>query len=137
MKIKEVMERPVFVSPNTTKKEIQQIIKKHPCTDILIVSNKSRKFLGDLHINDLFIMFVPNEHFNKISSAGYDFKRKFFAKNAKDLMRKHEFSCGPDDDIVETALELAETEINEFPVIDKKGKVVGVVTERLLIPYLK
>jgi len=138
MKIKDVMLKPVFISPDATKKDLFRVVKKNPQTDLFIIADKKRKFLGDLHINDLFLMFLPDDRYEDIGvELAFDIERKFFAKNAKELMRKHDFNCKPEDDLLNTALILGGLEVNEMPVINDNEQVVGVVTERLLIRYLK
>ena len=49
MKIKEVMEKAVFVKPETTKKQLFALAKKHPHTELFIVVDETKQFLGDIH----------------------------------------------------------------------------------------
>jgi len=138
MKIKEIMEKPLTVGPEATKKELLALAKKHPDIPIIFVVDRNQKFLGDIHENDLFLMVMPNDMFDEIGvELGFDIEKKYFAEKAKDLMRKHELSCGPDDELMDVAKELAGEEVNEMPVIDKKGKVVGLVTEGMLLRNLE
>ena len=129
MKIKEVMARPVFVLPDSTKKELLNTARKNKDAEIFIVAGKDKKFLGDITIADLFLMLLPNQKFEEIGvQLAFDLEKKFFAKTAKELMRRHEFRCSPDDDVLKVATRLAGIEIDQMPVINKSGMVVGFVT---------
>ena len=137
MKIKNIMEKPIFISPNATKKEILNIIKKYPKTKIFVVIDKNKKFLGDIHEDDLFYMMIPNESYTDIGvRLAFDLEKKFFAKNAEDIMRKHDVYCNENDDIIAVSLKLAGAEVNEMPVIDKNNKVVGVITQGILLRHI-
>ncbi|HLG24601.1 MAG TPA: CBS domain-containing protein [Candidatus Nanoarchaeia archaeon] len=138
MKIKEVMARPVFVLPDSTKKELLNTARKNKDAEIFIVAGKDKKFLGDITIADLFLMLLPNQKFEEIGvQLAFDLEKKFFAKTAKELMRRHEFRCSPDDDVLKVATRLAGIEIDQMPVINKSGMVVGVVTEGIIVRKLK
>lgn len=138
MKIKQIMEKAVFISPDATKKELLKIAKKHLHVELFIVVDKNKKFLGDIHENDLFYMLIPNEMYEDIGvELAFDLEKKFFATTAKEIMRRHDISCYEDDDIMDVALKLAGEEINEMPVLNKKDKVVGMINQGALLRYMK
>ncbi len=138
MKVKDIMEKPVFVSPSATKKELFALAKKHPNVELFIVADARKKFLGDINENDLFYMLLPNELYDEIGiELAFDLEKKFFAKKAKDLMRKHDVSCNVNDDILIAAIKLAKEEINEMIVLDNFNHVVGVVNQGTFLRYLK
>ena len=86
MKIRNIMQKPVFVSPDATKKDLLKTAKKHPNTEIFIVVDKDKKFLGDFHENDLFIMMIPNEFYENIGvELAFDLEKKFFATCASEI----------------------------------------------------
>ncbi|MBS3113080.1 CBS domain-containing protein [Candidatus Woesearchaeota archaeon] len=137
MKIKEVMLKPVFVYPNDTKKKILSKVKRNPNTSLFVVATRNKQFLGDIHENDLFFMLTPNEMVNEVGlELAFDLKKKFFAKKAKDLMREHDLSCSPEDELIDVAKKFIQAEVNEMPVL-KKGKVVGVINQGILLRQLK
>lgn len=137
MKVKEIMEKPAFVSPDATKKEIIKIAKKHKDMRIFIVADKNKKFLGDIHENDLFYMLIPNELYEDIGiELAFDLEKKFFATTAKEIMRKHDYSCQEDDEIMDVAVKFAGIEVNEMPVLNKKGQVVGVIDQGILLRHM-
>ena len=138
MKVKEIMKKPVFIKSSASKKEIFRIVKRNPETHIFIVGNKKKKFKGDIHENDLFFMFLPNNRFEDI---GIDFafyiEKKFFSKTAKDIMRENDEFCYQDDDIMDIALKFSNIEVNEMPVLNKKNRVVGVITQGVILRHLE
>ena len=137
MKIKEVMKKAVTVRPETTKKELLRIAKKHPDAQLFIVVDKNKKFLGDIHENDLFYMLLPNESFEDIGiELGFDLEKKFFAETAGEIMRKHDITCNADEEVLSVSLRLAKEEVNEMPVLDKNRKVIGVINEGILLRCL-
>lgn len=138
IKVKSIMQKPVFVNENASKKELYNIARKNPTTKIFIIVDKDKKFKGDIHEDDLFLTLVPNDSYSSIGvSLALDLQNKFFAKKAKDLMRKYSLCCYEDDDILDVALSFIKTEINEMPVLNKKGQVVGIITQGILVRHLK
>jgi len=138
MKIKEVMEKAVLISPADSRKVLLAVAKKHPNIPLFIVVDKKKRLLGDIHENDLFYMILPNDMYDEIGTElGFDIEKKFFANTAEEIMSKHDLSCGPDDDVMDVASQLAGVEENEMPVIDKEGKVVGIITQGILLRHMK
>lgn len=133
------MAKPVLVSPSATRKELLKVVRRHPQVELFIVAGKNKKFLGDIHENDLFIMLVPDDVYEEVGlDLAFNLEKKFFAKKARDIMRKHDARCDPNDDIMDVAKKFAQIEVNEMPVIDvKKKKVVGFVTQGMVLRKLK
>ena len=137
MKVKEVMDKPVFISPDATKKEILQLAKANPYTRIFIIKDNKGNFMGDIHEDDIFYMVLPNDSYDDIGvELGFDLEKKFFAQTARELMRKYDLSCNEEEELIDAALKLAGAEINEMPVLDKNGQVVGVITQALLLRHM-
>ncbi|MFH2020444.1 MAG: CBS domain-containing protein [archaeon] len=138
MKIKEIMRRPVFIHQDASKKDLLALAKKNKNALIFIIADENKRFLGDIHENDLFLMLLPNESYEDIGvELAFDLEKKFFAVSAKELMRKHDITCYEDEKLMDVALRLAGAEVNEMPVLNKKEEVVGVITEGLLLRHLK
>lgn len=135
---KDVMEKPVFVSPTTKKKELLALAKKYPHTNLFVVVDKKAKFLGDISEEDLFFMLLPNDIYDDIGvQLAFDLEKKFFAKTAREVMHAHDVSCQEDDDVMEVALRLSREEVNAMPVLDGKGRVVGVIKQGTLLRRMK
>jgi CBS domain-containing protein len=83
-------------------------------------------------------MILPNDMYGDIGiNLGFDLEKKFFATTAGEIMRKHDVNCSPDDSLMDAALILAGAEVNEMPVLNKNGKVVGIITEGILLRHLE
>src|SRR5688500_14862490 len=52
---------------------------------------------------------------------------------AKDIMTQHVIAVSPQTPVKQLAKTLSQNHISGTPVVDKRGKVVGVVTERDLL----
>ncbi len=138
VKIKKIMKPAVTVPPTATKKELLATAKKYPAADIFVVVGKNNKFLGDIHENDLFYMLIPNELFEDVGvQLAFDLEKKFFAKTARGIMRKHDIKCHENDDAMDVALKFVRAEVNEMPVLNKKGQVVGVIDEGKLLRHIQ
>jgi CBS domain-containing protein len=138
MWVKDVMEKPVLISPDSTKKQILAAAKKNPSADVFIVVDKNKNFLGEISEEDLFLMLLPNDLYDDIGiQLGFDLEKKFFANTAKEVMRPHDITCSQDDDVMEVALMLVREEVDVIPVLNDKGKVVGVVNEGVLLRHMK
>jgi CBS domain-containing protein len=134
MKVKEVMLKPVFISIDASKDELYKVIKKNPSTELFFVIDTDKRFLGQIHENDLFYMLMPNETYKTLGlSLAFDLEKKFFAETAGDVMRKHGPSCYETDDAWEIALKFLEIEESEMPVLNKKNEVVGLITQGVLL----
>ena len=130
MKIKDIMAAPVFLEKDATKNEIYKAIKKHPTTQLFFVVDKNKRFLGQIHENDLFYMLMPNETYKSLGlSFAFDLEKKFFAHTAGEVMRKHAPCCHETDDAWEIALKFLAIEENEMPVVNQKEEVVGLITQ--------
>jgi len=138
VKIKKIMKPAVLVPPGATKKQILKTVKRYPTADIFIVAGKNKKFLGDIHENDLFYMLLPNKIYEEIGvQLAFDLEKKFWSRTAREIMRKHDVTCQEDDDAINVALKFARVEVNEMPVLNKKRQVVGVIDQGRLLRHMK
>jgi CBS domain-containing protein len=138
VKVKDVMEKAVFVSPTDSKKKLLAIARKHPKVRLFLVVGKNKKFLGDVHENDLFLMLLPNRfyEFMGLEEAFY-IEKMFYAKNVRDIMRKHDFFCYADEHIRDVALKSSKLEVNEMPVLNRNHQVVGCINQGTLLRHMK
>jgi len=138
IKIEDVMSRAVFISPRATKKELLKIVKRHPQVELFMVANKDKKFIGDIHENDLFLMLTPNDLFVEVGlDLAFNLEKKFFATTARDIMRKHDTVCHRNDDMMDVAKKFVQIELNEMPVLNDKKQVIGFVTQGMILRKLQ
>jgi CBS domain-containing membrane protein len=78
-----------------------------------------------------YLDITPGD-FKEVYQAAYDLavKRLLTSLKAGDLMTKPVQLVGQDMDLVKAAAVLAEKQISGAPVVDQKGKIVGVVSEK-------
>lgn len=135
--IKNFMQKARCVKLNTTKKQLFNKSQKYPDTQLFPVIDANKKLIGTIHEDDLFVMQVPNESLDEIGfELALDLNQKFFAKTAKDIMRKQPIFCYDFDDVLKVAHKFLQVEVNEMVVLNKNNNVVGVITQGNLLRYL-
>ena len=131
------MIKPVFLYLEDSSEKILKKLKQEHINACIVVT-KEKQFLGTISDNDiinLFLQQVKYEPIVELLNRGY--RREFIYKKAKDIIDKRDVTVR-----VETALNLLLEKIwkencQYIPVIDKKEKVVGVVTPSSIINLLK
>ncbi len=137
VKVSEVMIPAITVSPDATRKELLNVAKDNPNVELFLVVDSNKSFLGDIHEDDLFYMILPDDIYEEVGAdIAFDIERKFFAKTAKEVMRKHDVKCEPDDDIMDVALEMMREQISQIPVVNHWGVVQGVITQGMILRRL-
>lgn len=139
MQIKEAIIKPVFLYPDDDIKTVKKKLQKKD-NNICIVINKNKKFLGEVHEQDLLKLFIPQDMLDEqdiIDTLGVGYDKNFFAKRAKDLMKKHPFTISLDANIKDIIFLMFKQQIQYLPVIDKKEKVIGVITLDSLLNALE
>ncbi|MFC1774733.1 HPP family protein [Nanoarchaeota archaeon] len=128
--VKDAMVKPVLVYPDDS---IQVLVRKLKSkdTNVVLVINKKREFLGEITEEQLLKLFVPSEMISErkvvgFLGAGYD--KSFFAEKAKDLMTKHRYTVTTDSPIKDVVWLVYTPGFRFIPVLNKKKQVVGVVT---------
>ena len=138
MQIKQIMKNAVLLRPEMDRKAIMRVVKKNPDVALFMVVGKNKNFLGDIHENDLFLMMVPDDLYDDIGMEfAFDIEKKFFAKTAKEIMRKHDVTCFQEEDVMDVAKKFTKEEVNEMPVLGKKGQVVGVIDQGRILRHMK
>ena len=140
MKIKEIMSKtiPVLTVTDPIKKAIHLLIKV-PQSALPVVNNKG-KVIGELHQRDLLLLDIGKEEFAEKEGIGFG-KLKLLmasrAKTVKDLMTEHELMLSPEDDVQEAAKLLYEENLGTIPIVNSKGKLVGVLTDICILKHYK
>jgi osmoprotectant transport system ATP-binding protein len=138
MKIaKDAMVKPVYLYPDDDAVKIMKKLKQED-TNVCVVVNEDKKFLGEISVEDLIKFFlhqVEYEPLVKILNIGY--KREFLYKHAKDLINKHKSTAKASDPLNKVIKLIYKEGFNYIPVLDENKKVVGVVTPSSLINFLQ
>ena len=134
---KDAMVKPVFLYPDDDVKKIMKKLKRED-TNVCIVVNKDKEFVGEIGVEDLIKLFlhqVKYEPLVQILNIGY--KRKFLYMSAKELINKHRSSVREYESINKVIKLIYKEGFNYIPVLNKDKKVVGVVTPSSLIDFLE
>lgn len=153
MKVKEVMAKKVIsLDPEDSVYDAAKNLRKHRISGALVVAEG--EILGVLSESDIMKListhkidlntFLPSpfdvlelpvrmklhldETFGKI--------RKIGSSRVEDIMTKKVITIFPEADINEAAQLMGEHNINRLPVVDKKGKLVGIITRGDIIGAL-
>ncbi|HHQ45569.1 MAG TPA: CBS domain-containing protein [Candidatus Altiarchaeales archaeon] len=134
---KDAMIKPVFVYEDDGADKIIRKLKRED-TNVCIVVTREKKFVGEINVNDLIRLFlhqVKYEPLTKVLGIGY--RREFLYDRAGDLMNKHKSTVNLETPI-NKVIELSYKEgFNYIPVLDKKERVVGVVTPSSILDLLE
>jgi CBS domain-containing protein len=134
---KDAMIKPVFVYLDDDSQTIIRKLKREDI-NVCIVVRKDKTFVGEIADDDLLKIFLHEAKFEplaKMLNIGY--RRKIVYKKAKDLINKHKSWVSLDTPI-NKVIELVYTKgFTYIPVLDKKKKVLGVVTPSSLLDLLE
>jgi CBS domain-containing protein len=121
MKIREIMSREVtFVNPNNSVQEAAVRMKElHVCDLPVIVKTEAVGFITEHDINI------------NVVAQGLDPK----ITKVADVMTQGIFACKEDDEITDAARQMVELKIRRIAVMDKEGKLSGIVSMDDLIRH--
>ncbi len=154
MQVKDIMgKNPILLNPEMTLREAAKILSENdisgaPVVDqegklvgILMVSDIIKEIKGKIESLDLAIPFTPFDLFdfytvNMPMESDKDIMRDVAEMKVGDVMRKKVHYVRDEDDI-ETAIEiLGKKDISRVPVVDKEGRVIGIITRSDVLKLL-
>ncbi len=140
MKVKNVMSRQVVtVTPRTTFREIGDIIfgKRfgHKFSSVPVI-DKNKKLLGIVTEKDLLRKLYPTQaeliedffeasNFNNIEDKIHDVEKL----TAQEIMGKHPITTLSETPLMRAGSIMLTENKRRLPVVDKKGKLVGVISQ--------
>lgn len=138
MKIKDFMiERVIKISEDTTLGEAAELLVRHNVSGLPVVDS-SDKLMGVVSEKDIFRTLYPNFQ-DIITDAKLWLLSKekihdgFLAKKdipVERIMTEKVITVEPGDSILKTGSLMLMNNIHRFPVVDKQGRLVGIVTRR-------
>ena len=134
---KDAMIRPMLLYDTDDCKTIIKKLKRED-TNVCIVVNKDKKFIGEISDNDLIKLFLQQVKFEplvQILNIGY--RREFLYKSAKDMINKHKSTVKINTPINKVIELIYKDGFNYIPVLDDKKIVIGVITPSSVIELLK
>ena len=134
MKIKEIMQRNVkSISPETDVKEALGLLEKMEISGLPVIDKEGR-LVGMLTEKEVLSYILPS-YIEKVGRFIYEenpksTKRKFAELSkikVSQLMRKGVVTAGEDTGLCEVVRIMLTQKARRLPIIDKSGKVVGIV----------
>jgi predicted transcriptional regulator len=134
MKIKEIMQRNVkSLSPETDVKEALDLLKRIEISGLPVIDKEGR-LVGMLTEKEVLSYILPS-YIEKVGRFIYEenpksTKRKFAELSkikVSQLMRKDVITAGEDTGLCEVVRIMLTQKARRLPIIDKSGKVVGIV----------
>lgn len=124
MKIKHWMTKdPVTVTPDTLAVEAQKLMKDNKFRRLPVV--EKGKLVGIVTFRNLIEAAPSPATTLSIHELNYLIMRI----KVKDLMKKNVVTLSPEDTVIDAIALGTKKDIGGFPVVDEKGKLVGIVTE--------
>lgn len=145
----------IYFSPEDSIFEVARVFAEKDISGAPVVEKD--KVVGVISISDIVkFMSLKLEHSNSVISnplslsmailnlikLGKDyltFKKeleKLSSTKVKDVMSKKVVSVDPDASLIEAATLMAKNDVNRLPVIDKDGKLVGIIAREDLVRSL-
>ncbi len=114
-KIRKIMNKKVkTVTKSATLKKVAEIMAKYSISCVVVIERK--KPIGVITERDII---------KKVSLKGLSLDDT----KANDIMSTPVYTVDPDADLIPTGRLMKKKKIRRFPVTDKKGNLVGLVTE--------
>jgi len=114
---------PITTTENTTVVEASEILRKHDFARLPVV--KDDKLIGIITRDDL-LKVSPSE---ATTLSVWELNYLLSKLTVKDAMTKNPVTIKPEATLEEAALILRERKVGSLPVVDEKGKLVGIITE--------
>lgn len=142
MKVINAMSKKVdFVTPDTKIREFSKLIFSHRINGVPVIKNK--KVIGFITERDILQQFLPTikEYmYDPVNEAKFEKMEKkisrIFEISAKKIMSKNPVTISPEVPLLEALSTMFIHKKGRLPVIDQKGKIVGIITKRDIFKFL-
>ena len=141
MQVNEIMTREViFVAPDDSVEKCAQLLQKHGISGLPVV-NEEGNVVGIVTEGDLIKRASRIKAPNYLEILGgliylgspkkfVDELQQAMALEAGRLMTRDIITISPEDSVEKAATLMVNKNINRLPVVDKNGKMVGIVSRR-------
>lgn len=112
--------------------DIKKVIKIFLNTDANVIAVfDGRKFVGEIHELDMLKLAVDPKEIpeEEIIILGFGMDMGYFAKTARDIVRRHEVSITPETKIKDASFIMLKENVKSLPVM-KGDKLLGILTEK-------
>jgi CBS domain-containing protein len=122
MRVKEIMHGPTFVSPETLVCDAAKIMKEKNISSVIV--GTAEKPIG---------MFTERDIARKVAANGLDCS----VTRVKDTMSTKVETVSEDSPVEEAITRMMTHYVRHMPVVDKKGKIVGMISARTVMDALR
>ncbi len=134
LKIEQLMTTEVlFVRPDDTMEEVDKIFRRNSIHHIPVVDT-TQKVVGMISRSDYYKILHGFTLFKTEKSASYN-QAILRSLLAKEVMVRHVAKLNPEDTVTIAAGFFRENLFHAIPVVDKVGKLVGIITTFDLLNY--
>jgi len=134
---KDAMIKPVLVRDIADIPRVLKILKKEHINACVVVT-KEKKYVGLISDNQIINLFLHQVKYEPlVQTLGRGYRREFLYNNAGELCKKQKSTVKTDDPINKTIELIHKEKFDYIPVLNKKDKVVGVITPSSIINLLK
>lgn len=142
MKVANAMSRKVdFVTPKHKVREIAKLIFGHHINGVPVLKN--RKVIGFITERDILHQFFPSmrEYMeDPVNEANFEKMEKkisrIFELTAEKIMSRRPITVSPDSPLLEAQSLMFMNKIGRLPVVDKRGKILGIIAKGDIFKYL-
>lgn len=129
---RELMDKPDFIQHDA---DIEEVADELDSKENTLIVKKNGEAVGEIHEHSLLKELIPEDRLDEekvIGILGLSFDQRYVADDAESIMKEHEVTVEPDEELGEIAFLMDREDIRAIPVEDD-GEIVGVVHENRLI----
>lgn len=120
----------ISIPPTKTIKEAAEMMIEHEFRRLPVTHPGSNKLLGIVTAMDILDFLGGGSKFDIIEKKHDDNFLSAINDSVKEIMTRDVISISPKYSIKESVNVMTENGIGSLPIVDKEGKLVGIVTER-------
>ncbi len=120
----------ISIPPTKSIKEAAEMMIEHEFRRLPVTHPGSNKLLGIVTAMDILDFLGGGSKFDIIEKKHDDNFLSAINDSVKEIMTRDVISISPKYSIKESVNVMTENGIGSLPIVDKEGKVVGIVTER-------
>lgn len=138
MKALDIMQSKVdYITPDATLLDASKLIFGKSHMGLPVVSSKTKKLIGFITDQDIISQCFPTmREFIEDTGRSQDFNimekklKHIMNLKVKDVMSKRTVSVKKDEPLLKIESKMKLKDIARLPVIDEKGKLIGILTKR-------
>lgn len=128
----DLMQEPDFVDISATVDEVK---KEFEGAENTLIVKDGEDFVGEIHEHTMLKLLIPQKRIDEekvIGILGLSFDKSYVAETAEDLLKRHEVTVPPEEEVGEIAFLMEKEGVRSVPV-EKDGEIVGIIHENDLM----